>query len=357
MIKVENREYIEDIHFNSAKDFLNAISYGGALYEIFQDKFVFRGHSTTEYKLLPSAQRIEFWERFKIQKDTAERDIAIAITEIAQINYEYNQLFHFFKKCDENGLYVPEVSCMREWINFPNDFPAFIIEDNVWLPDNYYDLAALAQHYGVKTRLLDWTKNINVALYFASSEALLRTYNLDKKTSEQWNEQYKNDLLKKAHDFAGLYFKKKQAVDVIDCIELWALDKTIEYEYPDIPLRMISPRRCDNSNLRAQNGLLSLWRTNIPSVYDKKNNNLTSSWLKRTVNNKTLDELLTDFLVSKNKLTKKYIYHMTIPQTDALSLYTYALRNGYDASTIFPSYDGVVRSLYEMEAIKNKVEI
>lgn len=353
MIKTENKQYIEDIAFENADTFLKAISYGGELYDVFDKKYIFRGHSTTSYKLLPTAQRIQPWERMTIHEESAKRDIAIAITELAQIGYEYNQLFHFFKKCDENGLYVPEVHEMREYINLPNGFPTYLPNEKVWLPEKYYELAALAQHHGVKTRLLDWTKNICVALYFASSEAILRRYNLEKKTSAQWQRQYMTDFLKKVHECADKQYKRTSPVKETDCIELWALDKSIEFGYDDMPLKIISPRNCDNRNLVAQKGLLSLWKTEIPAVTDS-NGKMTNSWLKVTADERTLDKLLTDFLLTKNETPKKHLYHVTIPLSEAFPLYNYAVQNGYDASTLFPGYDGVVRAMAEKEAINNK---
>lgn len=352
MILVENKQFIEDLTFEKAEFFLEAISYGGELYDKFDSKFVFRGHSTTSYKLLPSAQRIQPWDRMTIHKESAKRDIAIAITELAQINYEYSQLFHFLKKSDENSLYVPDVREMREFINLPNGFPTYLLDEKNWLPERYYELAALAQHHGIKTRLLDWTKNINVALYFASSEAILRKYNLEKKTSAQWQSQYFTDFQKIAHESADKQFKKEFDVKEAKYIELWALDKSIEFKYDDMPLKFISPRNCDNRNLGAQNGIFTLWETKIPIVTDDKGK-LTNNWIKNTADNRTLDELLTDYLLSRNEVPKKILYHITIPQSEALHLYNFAERNGYDASTLFPGYDGVVRAMSEKEAIKN----
>ena len=119
-----------------------------------------------------------------------------------------------------------------------------------------------------------------------------------------------------------------------------------------MPLKFISPRNCDNRNLGAQNGILSLWETKIPIVTDDKGK-LTNNWTKNTADNRTLNELLTDFLLSHNEVPKKILHHITIPQSEALHLYNFAERNGYDASTLFPGYDGVVRAMSEKDAIKN----
>ena len=162
------------------------------------------------------------------------------------------------------------------------------------------------------------------------------------------------DYLKIVHECADAQFKRSSPVKETDCIELWALDKSIEFGYDDMPLKIISPRNCDNRNLGAQKGLLSLWETEIPAVADSKGK-MTNSWFKVIADERTLDKLLTDFLLTKNEMPKKYLYHITIPLSEAFPLYNYAIQNGCDASTLFPGYDGVVRAMAEKEAISNKI--
>ena len=92
--------------------------------------FVFRGHADVDYKLLPGILRVK----------EVEEDVLPA-TESAYSDSELNILKHFIKE----GL----------------------VYNDRYLESDYYHWIQLAQHYGVPTRLLDWTENPLVALYFA----------------------------------------------------------------------------------------------------------------------------------------------------------------------------------------------
>ncbi len=84
-------------------------------------RWVFRGHPNREYKLVPSVGRG-------------------AHTSQSRENYE-RSLFNIF--CREAGGYISS------------------------LPSDDWEWLSLAQHHGLPTRMLDWTYNPLVALYFA----------------------------------------------------------------------------------------------------------------------------------------------------------------------------------------------
>ena len=74
-----------EYHKGETKEFLKSISYGGDLYSILNDSFVFRGHSQSIYELKPAALRnkeILDAEKLKTNKDTKK------ISEFLQIHSE-----------------------------------------------------------------------------------------------------------------------------------------------------------------------------------------------------------------------------------------------------------------------------
>lgn len=351
MIKTENRAYLVDKHFDKADDFLHAICYGGELYNAFERDFVFRGHSSDKYELLPTVLRDNLYYKKYGVKDLTDKLKYIAATEFAQAFIEYQILEEFFKMCDENQLYVPEVKRMRELTPWNTQGLSFLMNEGVWLPEELFELSTLAQHHGVPTRLLDWTQDINVAIYFAVSGAIQKRYNPMKLTFYQWQEEF-GKILSTAKD-KHLKIEMKEVVEDRN-IEIWALDTGVRFQYiKDNPLRVIHPRYHENGNLGAQKGILTFWEIKKPVKKHKEKGIIPDFKFK---DSKTLDEQLTDFLAKNGEPSKPYLYRITIPESEVLELYGYAKHYGCDAAHLFPSYDGVTRCLNEDEMVRKLIK-
>lgn len=118
-------------------------------------KPIFRGQGNSDWKLIPNASR---------------NSINMTINE--QIKFEVRLLLYFLDYCDKTGIQVPgHISNTRNLLQG-------ILEGTNgkglvrWPTEEYYDILAFSQHYGVSTRLLDWSKRSFIAAYFSASEAV-----------------------------------------------------------------------------------------------------------------------------------------------------------------------------------------
>jgi hypothetical protein len=146
------------------------------------------------------------------------------------------------------------------------------------------DLLVIAQHYGLKTRLLDWTSNPLAALWFACSDSR------------------NGDVYVYALDASSLQAKDVYSQNPFSC------DKT----------QVFQPR-LNNPRIIAQHGWFTLHR------YAKRNNRFVA--------------------LEYNTRIKNCLHEIRIPENKREELLSALDRHGVSAKTLFPGLDGLCRQL------------
>lgn len=291
------KNIVEEIQYERIGDFLHdTTSVEGKLFNVFysfskhnvSSKYIFRGQPSSTYGLIPSSLRKENKQRlFDLSGHEGE-------TELDQMMCERILLKKFFQKCNNNGLSVPKIDDLQ----IQNDSSDYFF--STWLPDNYFELAGLAQHYGLPTRLLDWTSNFLVALYFAIQKGNLE-------------DEY---------------------------CSVWALNYSAIRDLPSSissKIKVIVPEYSMNQNLQAQKGVL---------MHCQKNTDVGS--YNNPVDRRSLDEIINEsreFIILEDNC--KLFYKINIPLKFSKEIYIYLSAMGIDGSTLFPGYAGVTKSINE----------
>lgn len=309
---------IEHIKYENLRQFLFSTTMpDGELFEKLEG-FVFRGESSNKYKLLPTALRAEkkpeLWNGIGMPTDNQSE------WEQWQIYAEYVKLRQFFKLANNSGIKVPRAESISK--NYIDVFPSehiFQKNDYRWLSDEIAELAALAQHYGLPTRLLDWTFEMNIALYFASTGAISR--------------------------------QLEGHCDENDTVVIWALNaQHIQFLQPTtsrIPLNFVVPAYSDNPNLNMQKGVLSYWEVEMLSSFNEFTA-MPNGMAPRLVDRTPLDELLGTYCNDGKDENIILLYKIEIPVEQSVDIYKYVNKMGYGAAKIFPGYAGVVKEMNEV---------
>lgn len=328
---------VEVTRCKTAGDLLDAIAGTRSLFNSAPPySWLFRGVARSEYTLTPSALRAGSLERFNLGESDAN-----------QIDAEWKVLKALFELGNLRGMPLPEDSHRTRQLveSFHPTLAARDREgDAKWPPSELLPLCGLGQHYGVPTRLLDWSYDPRIAAYFAASGVMSHLQDCTppirdavrryvSHTEVDWNE----DQFDADHH------------GPIKMMAVWAFNKMFDESLrlrerfappaEPVPYETVTIPYATNPNIQAQQGVFTVVRHRYDS---------------NCVDRAPLDETMHAYLrrcfpdvLKTRQSTIPFFFKFELPWQQYGSLLRQLANAGVNASTVFPGFYGVVGAIRE----------
>lgn len=247
---------------------------------------LYRGVGDSRYELVPAALRTD-----KRSQETVDRIKSLA-GESSHI-VDVTVLSMFYREANRNGLALPYLSqYMHELLCNGEVSPDFAAHAHgAMLP-----VLGLAQHYGLPTKLLDWSFDPLVAAYFAAENG---TRHLQEAVSNS----------------------QDRVEDKTSELAVWF----VQSRFLGADVRVVHAPYSGNPNLAAQKGAFTF------------------------VNDIDDDTPLNAVYASQT--TRRDFHKVTLPISEAATLLFELRLRGYDAARLFPGYSGVSQAVKELASL------
>lgn len=319
---------------NDASEFLEAISPTGSYFinSNLGETWIFRGIKDSAHLLIPAALRPENTNQLYSLAGIGLPENEVRETNIMQGVAELSVLANFYRIADSHGLMISEdTRKIRSYLQHPtHNALASVLNATTswegwrgWILDELLALAGLAQHYGLPTRLIDWTRDSMVAAYFAAIGAV-KEIRMRKEKVRSTSQDLNSDSSKR--------------------LAVWALSvDLISFNSSHLPFVFVTAPAATNPNLNAQKGVFTLWREQLAP----KNSKLA-------INRESLDALVSNTLRNHQSVTGTLLYRFTLPVLDSIDLLYLVFKHGYTSAMLFPGFGGVASHMRDLQLVSDE---